>query len=475
MLTYILDKKKGSPLYLQLYDCIRKDILQGRIEGGERLPSKRSLAEHLGISKISVEAAYAQLLSEGYIISRERSGYFAVSLEQLPEAFEKAEGIEAAKEAASEPGAEDADQAPDASKPGSTIPSAELFPFSVWTRLMRSVILDNPDMILERVPAGGQPELKRAIASQIYRERGMKISPEQIIIGAGNEYFYSLLVQYLGRDRTFAIENPLHRKIDRIYSLSGAGLAAIEMDEQGMRVDGLEESGASVAHITPSHHYPTGIVMPITRRREILRWLSEDPDRYLIEDEYDSEFSSAGRPVPSMQSLDSSGRVIFMNSFSKTISPAFRISYMVLPYGLLSSWQERMGFYSCAVPSFDQLTLARFISDGYYERHLRRMKKHYRQLRQELAEELQSPEFEGKLELRQSDSGLHFLLGFKGGRDCSGEALRTGLKRCGLELPLLSDYYVGKIPAHADRFCIVQYSDISPAALLQGLRLFFDL
>lgn len=465
MLTYILDKKKGSPLYLQLYDSIRMDILQGRIRGGERLPSKRTLAEHLGISKISVESAYAQLLSEGYIVSRERSGYFAVSLEQLPETAEPG---------AFEPLSEKPEDSPE-ERSDINAPSAELFPFSVWARLMRSVILDNPDMILERVPAGGQPELKKAIASQIYRERGMSVEPGQIIIGAGNEYFYSLLVQYLGRSRIFAIENPLHRKIDRIYSLSGARLAVTDMDEQGMRVDELSKSGASVAHITPSHHYPTGIVMPITRRREILRWLSEDADRYLIEDEYDSEFSSAGRPVPSMQSLDSSGRVIFMNSFSKTISPAFRISYMVLPLAMLSSWQEKMGFYSCAVPSFDQLTLARFISEGYYERHLRRMKKHYRQLRQELTEKLQSPEFSEFTELRQSDSGLHFLLGFKGSNCCFGEELRCRLKRCGLELPLLSDYYVGTAPREAERFCIVQYSDISADKLLQGLRDYISL
>ena len=468
MLTYILDKKKGSPLYLQLYDAVRMDILQGRIAGGERLPSKRALSEHLGVSKITVETAYEQLLAEGYIISRERSGYFAASLEQLP--YEDRAQQSHAEGPAGAAQAEHSLKPPKAENAAGN--SAELFPFSVWARLMRGVILDDPSSILERVPAGGQPQLKEAIASLIYRERGMNVSPEQIIIGAGNEYFYSLLVQFLGRERIFAIENPLHRKIDRIYALSGAELAVTDMDEQGMRADELAESGASVAHITPSHHYPTGIVMPITRRRELLKWLGEGKDRFIIEDEYDSEFSSAGRPVPSMQSLDSSGRVIFMNSFSKTIAPALRISYMVLPLPLLDAWRERMGFYSCAVPSIEQLTLAAFISGGYYDRHLRRMKKHYRLLRQSLIEELQGPEFKGKLEIRQSDSGLHFLLGFTGG--LRGEALREKLKESGLQLPLLSDFYVDRTPESAGCFCVVQYSDLSPDQLLASLRLYFS-
>ncbi len=496
MLTYILEKTGEKPLYLQLYDAVRLDILEGRIAGGEKLPSKRALSEHLGVSKITVEAAYEQLLAEGYITSKERSGFFASYVEQMEAPLADDGSIDlgfggAAKLPAGRPG--DAPELADAATAGisgseeKTAGTGSLFPFSVWARLMRSVILDNPRTILERVPAGGHPVLKSAIAGEIYRERGMRVSPGQIIIGAGNEYFYSLLVQFLGRDRVFAIENPLHRKIDRIYALSGAGLAVIPMDDQGMTAEGLRRSGASVAHITPSHHYPTGIVMPITRRREILKWLSEEEDRYLVEDEYDSEFSSAGRPVPSIQSLDNTGRVIFMNSFSKTISPALRISYMVLPQPLLGAWQDKMGSYSCAVPSFDQLTLAKFISEGYYERHLRRMKKHCRVLRQEFMSALKPYEDRGLIELRQSDSGLHFLLGICPGKSLSGSAahektddplyglpLKQRLKECGLDLPMLSGFYVENAPGDSGRFFVIQYPEIPLDRLISGLDRFFS-
>ena len=457
MLTYSISKESKQPLYEQLYDKLRDDMLRGRLSGGEKLPSKRALAEHLGISKITVETAYAQLLAEGYIVSRERSGYFVAKL--LPGILPE-ERIPRPRSSPEEP------------EPPASV-SAQLFPYSVWARLMRGVILDKEANLLRPVPAAGIYGLRRAIADELRRDRGMNVRPEQVVIGAGAEYVYSLLAQFLGRDRIFAFEEPFHRTIYRAYTMNGAQVACVGMDGSGMLLEELRASGASVAHLSPSHHYPSGIVMPITRRREIDRWLSESPERFVIEDEYDSEFTFSGRMIPTMQSMDATGRVIFMNTFSKTIAPTLRISYMVLPEGLIGRWQERMGFYSCAVPSFEQLTLARFLDEGYYERHLRRMRKHYRQVRRQLMELLSAEPLRSFCAAAQPEAGLHFLLRLR--TDADEPRLRNALREAGLNAPLLADHYRSDPPQSANGRIVIQYSNIEPETLKASLLRLMEL
>ena len=450
--TYELSPRSKTPLYAQLYEAIRADILSGLLPGGEKLPSKRALAEHLSLSKITVETAYAQLLDEGYLTSRERSGYFVAHMPLLAQPPvrparlpEKAQEPEIAQSAA-----------------------AELFPFSVWAKLMRSVILDEGQYLLQPVPNGGLSPLRQAIAGELARQRGLVVQPEQIVIGAGTEYFYALLVQFLGRSRRFAIEDPCHRTLAQVYKKSGAEVVPISMDESGVRVEELEESGAQIVHLSPSHQYPTGTVMPITRRQELLAWMERAEGRFLIEDDYDSEFRFSGRPVPTLQSLDTRGRVIYLNTFSKTIAPALRISYMILPQALLPIWQETMGFYSCAVPSFEQLTLTRFLDGGYFERHVSRMRKHYKARLQALLDILSQPELAVLCEAKQAVAGLHFLLAFHTKE--RGAFLSAKLQAAGLPAPLLSEFYLREAPVDAERCAVVQYAGLDPDAFAKSMR-----
>ena len=454
MQTYTLDRSGASPLYEQLYRALKADILSGALPGRSRLPSGRALAEHLGLSRVTVETAYAQLLAEGYLTSRPRAGYFVEQLtpQELPPRV-------------SEPEA----QPPEPETAQSR--SAQLFPFSVWARLMRGVLLDRRQELLRPAPDAGLPALRQAVAAELYRQRGVHVSPEQVYIGAGAEYFYNLLIQFFGHGRVYALENPGHRKIARVYQANQVAVRPIGMDADGVIPELLEQSGAEVLHISPSHHYPTGTVTPITRRQALMRWLTAQPGRYLIEDDYDSEFRFSGLPIPTIQSMDRSGRVIYMNTFSRTISPSLRISYMILPRTLLPQWQAAMGFYSCTVPSFEQMTLTRFLTEGYFEKHLSRMKKHYRAVRAQLFSVLHTPQAVRQCAVHDTDAGLHLVLELKNAPE--PEALRALLRQSGLPDALLSDFYLDAPSPQAQKSIVLGYADAEPAQLEAALTALF--
>ena len=438
MLTYVLDAADRIPLYEQLYRAMKQDILSGRITGGEKLPSKRALSEHLNISRITVENAYAQLLAEGYVVSRPRSGYFAERLEALP-------AVQPAKAAAVQ-----------AEQPAPPTVSAGQFPFSVWAKLMRSVLLDDHDLLLQMPPNTGLFELRCAIAGLLHRSRGMEVKPEQIVIGAGAEYLYNILIQLLGRDCRYGLETPGHGKMRRIYEANRVTVCPVRLDESGVSLQALEESRANVLHISPGHQFPTGIVTPIARRRQLMAWLAAGEDRWLIEDDYDSEFRFAGRVIPSMHSMDDLGRVIYMNTFSRTITPALRISYMILPRALMERYHRTLGFYSCAVPSFEQLTLARFLDEGYFEKHVSRMKRRYRLLRDRLLELLRASPKAWAMTVEGEDAGLHFLLRLRTER--SDRDLQSRLEAEGFRAAPLSQYEF--LPQSDAGTLVVQYSDL---------------
>lgn len=454
MQTYTLDRSGASPLYEQLYRALKADILSGALPGGSRLPSGRALAEHLGLSRVTVETAYAQLLAEGYLTSRPRAGYFVEQLtpQELPPRV-------------SEPEA----QPPEPETAQSR--SAQLFPFSVWARLMRGVLLDRRQELLRPAPDAGLPALRQAVAAELYRQRGVHVSPEQVYIGAGAEYFYNLLIQFFGHGRVYALENPGHRKIARVYQANQVAVRPIGMDADGVIPELLEQSGAEVLHISPSHHYPTGTVTPITRRQALMRWLTAQPGRYLIEDDYDSEFRFSGLPIPTIQSMDRSGRVIYMNTFSRTISPSLRISYMILPRTLLPQWQAAMGFYSCTVPSFEQMTLTRFLAEGYFEKHLSRMKKHYRAVRAQLFSVLHTPQAVRQCAVHDTGAGLHLVLELKNAPE--PEALRALLRQSGLPDALLSDFFLDAPSPQAQKSIVLGYADAEPAQLEAALTALF--
>ena len=454
MQTYTLDRSGASPLYEQLYRALKADILSGALPGGSRLPSGRALAEHLGLSRVTVETAYAQLLAEGYLTSRPRAGYFVEQLtpQELPPRTPEPEA-----------------QPPEPETAQSR--SAQLFPFSVWARLMRGVLLDRRQELLRPAPDAGLSALRQAVAAELYRQRGVHVSPEQVYIGAGAEYFYNLLIQFFGHGRVYALENPGHRKIARVYQANQVAVRPIGMDADGVIPELLEQSGAEVLHISPSHHYPTGTVTPITRRQALMRWLTAQPGRYLIEDDYDSEFRFSGLPIPTIQSMDRSGRVIYMNTFSRTISPSLRISYMILPRTLLPQWQAAMGFYSCTVPSFEQMTLTRFLAEGYFEKHLSRMKKHYRAVRAQLFSVLHTPQAVRQCAVHDTDAGLHLVLELKNAPE--PEALRALLRQSGLPDALLSDFFLDAPSPQAQKSIVLGYADAEPAQLEAALTALF--
>ena len=444
MLTYELNKKPGLPLYEALYRCIREDILSGTLKPGQKLPSKRALAANLEVSKITVEGAYAQLLAEGYIRSVEKVGCFVEAVQQnhvlpLPEA--------------AEPSCQRAVL-------DLTANNCTDFPFSVWSRLQREVMLDLKEQLLQQIPNQGIVELRRAIAAHLAQFRGMQVSPDHILVGAGTDFLYNLLIQLLGREKVYAVEEPGYDKIRRIYHAGGVSCSCVPVDAMGVSPASL--GNAQVLHISPSHHFPTGLVTPLDRRRELLSWAKEG-ERYIIEDDYDSEFRFHARPVPSLLSLDTQGKVIYMNTFSKTLSSSIRISYMVLPARLMARFQRELGFYSCTVPSFEQYTLARFLSSGHFEKHINRMRKAYKARRNRLIDILRQCPMADRLQVLEQDAGLHFLVRVQ--TRLSDEGLIALLEKKGIHICSLRSYYRTSMPPENENCLVVNYSGLTEGDL----------
>lgn len=428
MLTYTLEKGGGKSLYASLYEHIRADIAAGRLTAGTRLPAKRALAENLGISVVTVESAYAQLIAEGYARSRERSGVYVCAIGTLPELPPRAVSAPSLPQAETPPLFDLSGGA------GEDVP----FPFSVWAKTMRDVLSERGKALLKPVDFRGAPELRCAISAHLLQSRGLYVAPEQIVVGAGNESLYALLVQLLGRRRVYAVEDPGYRKITGIYRANDVEVRHIPLDANGMRPQDLAASGAEIAHISPAHHYPTGIVMPVARRRALLDWAYAAPERYIIEDDYDSELRHSGKPVPPLFSLDARQRVLYLSTFSQTIAPSLRIAYVCLPPQLLRELQARLGFYSSAVPAFEQYTLAQFIASGAYEKHVNRLRKRLRDKRAAIFAAIAQSPLRGRCDIQEENAGSHFLLRLH--TDRPDAALRSAAAERGLSVRFLSDY-----------------------------------
>ena len=447
MVTYELKKSPGVPLYEALYRCIRQDILSGKLKPGEKLPSKRALAQNLEVSKITVETAYSQLLSEGYIRSEEKIGYFVEQTERVP-----VPPVPAAK-----PERQSREYWLDLTESGT-----EQFPFSVWMKLQREVMLDYGEKLLLPLPNRGIPELREAIAGHLAAFRGMQVDPENILIGAGTDFLYNLLIQLLDRDKIYAVEEPGYGKIRQIYAAGGVECVSATMDRSGIKPESLQD--ADVLHFSPAHHFPTGLVTPVSRRMELLNWAYQG-EKWIIEDDYDSEFRSDAHPMPAMQSLDRFGRVIYMNTFSKSLAPSIRISYMVLPSALMAEFQQKLGFYSCTVPSFEQYTLARFLSRGHFEKHINRMRKFYRSRRARVVQMYRSCAAAHRLTILEQDAGLHFLLQVD--TDQTDAWMTARLAEEGIRVRALSEYFH---ESTEDRHClVVNYSGLKEETLQAAL------
>jgi len=355
-MKYRIQEDVSSPAYLQLYYQLRQDIIHEIYKKGTKLPSKRLLAEEAGCSVITVEHAYSILCDEGYAEARERSGYFVV--------YQSGEFLST-------------QDAPTQNESPITYPHSNGhsdFPFSVLSKTMRRVLAKYGDRILVKSPNNGCPELRKTIASYLARSNGMNVSPEQIIIGSGAEYLYSMIAQLLGKNRVFALESPSYDKIKQVYESNGVTCELLKMDSDGIKTSELKKTNATVLHVTPFHSFPSGVTADVSKRNEYLEWATKR-NGYLIEDNFDSELTVSRKNEDTVFSMGKHASVIYLNTFSKTIAPSVRIGYMVLPEPLLKEFDETLGFYSCTVPVFEQYVLAELIAGGDFERHINRMRR----------------------------------------------------------------------------------------------------
>lgn len=481
MLTYDMSQRGDYSLYEYLYLCVRADIESGVIAPGQKLPSKRALAQNLGVSLVTVEGAYTQLVAEGYVRAEPRRGYYAADLltmgacseqgatrllrmpagrgvsglfgesgvrahaaiagrrEAVPagtgrsrvggmlSAMAAGQSGSAAVDDLGGPREAGLDFAPEAlADLTSSAAATGVFPYAQWAKNMRSVLArETEESLVGQLDSRGSFRLRKAIARYLRESRGMAVSPDQIVVGAGAQTLYGMIVQLLGRSLKYAVEDPGYTRLTRIYQANDVQLVHVPLDQDGVRMDVLREQSPNVVHLMPSHQFPTGRVYPVSRRYELLAWAAEDPVRFIVEDDFDCEFRLAGRPIPSLQSADALGRVIYANTFTKSLGPAFRIGYMVLPPKLNRAFDEFLGFYSCTVGALDQLTLAHFIESGEYERHVSRLRSHYRKVRDQLVGALRASSLGDRLRLEGLDAGLHFVLRLKDARSQDDLAMRA--------------------------------------------------
>lgn len=423
--TFSLQRSGEAPLYEQLYRYVVEEIRSGRLREGEKLPSKRALCAHLNVSQSTVETAYGLLAAEGYVTARPRSGYVVCPVVRLAEP-------ESGKEAPKKRRGEARESAlSDCFSTGAV--DTSVFPFSSWARLNREAVYQHPEL-LQRGHRQGDLPLRETLCDFLHQYRGVSCQPEQIVVGAGMEYLLTLLLELLPAGAALALEDPGYHAVYQAAGNLGRTCVPIPVDGRGMAVEALEQSGADVAYVTPSHQFPLGVTMPVGRRTELLRWAGEKPGRFLIEDDYDSEFRYTSRPIPALQGLDKNGRVVYIGTFSRSIAPSIRVAYLILPPELLEKYQRMFARAASTVSRFEQEVLRQFIARGLYGRHLRRVGNLYRVRRSLL--------LEGLSELPEgfvsgADAGLHFLLHLPGMDE--GEAVER-VRRAGCAVHGLGEY-----------------------------------
>lgn len=355
MLTYSMYQRDDKAKYYYLYSAIKEDILSGNLKKNEKLPSKRSLAEHLGISLITVETAYQMLKEEGYIESRERSGYFVTELNPVARPKERKHQLRLLEEEREQE-------------------KSDMFPESLYFKTVRSVLAEYGGKLLQKSPNEGCVILRNAIAKYLLRYRGIFAQPKQIVIGSGAEHLYNVVVRMFGNEKIYGLEDPSYSQIRKVYEGMGASCEMLKMGREGICSEELERTKAKVLHVTPFHSYPSGVTATVKKRHEYLEWAKMN-DAIIIEDDFDSEFFMPGKPIDTLYMSDTNQSVIYVNTFSKSLSPSIRIGYMILPERLIEKYKESMGDFSCTVPVLDQYVLAEFINKGHFEQHLNRIRR----------------------------------------------------------------------------------------------------
>ena len=455
-LTINLKTNTKQPLYEQIYEYIKSDIQSGRIKQGEKLPSTRALSRHLEVSRSTVELAYEQLLSEGYIESEPYRGYFVAQIEELYH-LEKGEALRTEKQEEKEK------YQYDFTPNGVDLRS---FPYNAWRKLSKEILTDDRTELFRAGDSKGEYAFRNAICNYLYQARGVKCIPEQIIVGAGSDYILMLLGMLLGKDHTIAFEDPTYKQAYRMAIGLGYHTVPVSVDKNGMQVTELEKTSADIAYVTPSHQYPTGIVMPLKRRMELLRWAYQEEGRYIIEDDYDSEFRYKGKPIPALQGYDAKEKVIYLGTFSKSIAPAIRLSYMVLPVSLLRYYDEKIRFVHSTVSKVDQMIVQRFIEEGYYERHLNNTRAMYKSRHDTLIDELKP--LMGMCSISGEHAGVHLLLHFQNNK--TEKELIAQAKKGSVRVYGLSDYCIKK-EKKVNATILLGYANLSEKQIKDAVRI----
>lgn len=452
-----LSEKDGKHLYEQIYSHIKKEIVEGRMNTKEKLPSTRALSLYLQVSRSTVSLAYDQLLAEGYIEAIPGSGYYVSRLENLYQNTKE-------KTADIPHRPQEKKQAQISFSPVGV--DLSQFPYPAWRKITREVLGFGEELFMGG-DAQGELSLRTSIRQYLHAARGVNCTEEQIIVGAGNEYLLMLLQKLLGNNTVVAFENPTYLKAYRSFYDAGFPVRLVSMDKNGMKVSELEETKASVAYVMPSHQYPTGTVMPIGRRMELLKWADKELHRYVIEDDYDSEFRHKGKPIPSLQSTDSGDNVIYIGTFSKAVAPAIRVSYMVLPHSLLLRYRQQGTYLSATVSRIDQRILDEFMKRGYFERYLNRMRKVYRDKHDKLLNLLRP--FETRFSITGEWAGLHLSLTAKD--SASEKELVESASRVGIRVFGMSENLVEEKEQHTQKATILLgYAGLSDEEMEKGIE-----
>ncbi|QDR79150.1 PLP-dependent aminotransferase family protein [Sporomusa termitida] len=429
----MLNPNSKEPLYIQLYQHYKNAIEQNRIVKGEKLPSIRGLAKSLAVSKITVEKAYQQLLSEGYISNYDRSRYTVNKFEDIR--CETGAATAAAAPAYQPLPAEEATILYDFASGEMDING---FDFSLWKRYISKVFL-NKERLVGYGHIRGEPELRTQIAKYIQKSRGVYTQPDQIIVGAGVQNLLNILCSLLKLEhQSIAFEEPGFKNGRRIFTDHAFAIIPVKMRQDGIAIEELVKSGTKLVYLSPSHQFPTGYIMPVGKRTRLLKW-AQSVDGTIIEDDYDSEFRYFGRPIPALKGLDNAGRVVYLGSFSKVIPPSIRISYLVLPEHLLALYHQNSSLYNQAASTIEQLALAKFMEDGHLERQIRRLRKLYAEKNVLLFDAIRNILGE-HVEVTDTESGLHTILSVKAeltAKDLVEKALAQGCR-----VAPVQDYYL---------------------------------
>ena len=457
-----LDTKSLTPLYQQIEEYLKQVIQEGRLVAGMRLPSSRALSANLLVSRSTIETAYDQLVAEGYIEPVAYKGYYVCEIEGIY--FQKAEYTKQ-----NNPEKTEIKQRRKLQKYRYDFAlngiAPESFPTHTWKQLAKQVLSDSTEEIFAQGNPYGEDSFREAIAEYLYHARGVKCEKSQILVGAGNDYLLMVLATLFECNKKVAMENPTYLSAWYDLKHTGCSVCTVKSDEMGICIEELEKTGADVVYVMPSHQFPMGTVMPLKRRMELLRWADEN-QTYIIEDDYDSEFRYKGKPIPALQGFDKNERVIYIGTFSKSIAPSIRISYMALPKKLMRYYQSRYPF-AVTISKVDQKIVELFLRNGHYERHLNRMRRLYKSKHDWILRWVKE-EMSEICSCFGEHAGIHLLLRFHNGIS-EDEAVERA-KSAGIRVYGLSEFFVQE-KKETEAVVLIGYATLTEEEIKEALQI----